>query len=248
MEISKNVLEKIKNEHIMPRPKWQFITLHVLLWFTVAISILIGSVLLSLLLREVFLDEWEAIPHIGGNFIRIVLLLAPYFWIFCILFILFLSYKIFRATTGGYRYEPFWVVGITIVISVALGYGSYASGISNLIEEKTREYIQPYDVLQEHRERLFVVPERGVLGGMVIKNISPSHFLFQDVSGKQWKILVVPPSQPKDVLIRPEMPLLIIGEKADESSFEAKKIKVWKRGNVKFLDKHFERILLPLPY
>lgn len=249
MEISKNVIEKIKNEHIIPRPKWQFILLHALLWFTVAVSVLIGSALLSLLLREIFLDEWEALPRIGGNFVRILLLLAPYFWVFCIFLILFLSYKIFRATSEGYRYEPFWVVGATIFISLVLGYGSYASGLSNVIEEKTREYIQPYNVLQEQREKLFVVPERGILGGMVVKNISPSNFLFQDVSGKQWNVLFVSNLPHKDiVIIKPQTPVLLIGHQADESSFEAHHIKIWKRGDVKFFQKHFERILIPLPY
>lgn len=224
--VSKNVLAKIEKEHIKPIPKWQFIFGHIVLWVAFVLSIVIGSIAISISLFKIFSSDWEVIPRIPGG----PVLILPYLWIGLMALMVFLASKIFTKTEEGYKISPWIAVIASVIVSFILGTVLFTTSAAEMMENAMLKHIKPYQQYQELREVIFHAPENGVLPGRIFDMNDDVMIILDDFSGKRWEVDIIDARIPK--LGRPlkiNQIVIVIGEKTGESEFKADGV---KPGNV----------------
>jgi hypothetical protein len=117
-DISREVLDKIKEKGIAPLPKRYFILRRSTVWMLFCFSIILGSIAGSTVIFRVKNAEWDLFYHFKGNLLD-YLLITPhisghlYDLFFCCCLLLF------QADTRGYRYRPQQLLPLSLFISVA---------------------------------------------------------------------------------------------------------------------------------
>ena len=236
-DVSQNILEKIKKEHIKPAPKWHFMLKKSVIWGLFAVSLILGSIAFSIILLQINDVEWDLYEKAGG-LAGLIFLVIPYFWIIFIIGFLFLGYYNFKHTETGYKYNTLYVVLISIGTSMFLGTALYAFGISEHLEDKFFENIPFYKEMNPGKRQMWVMEERGLLGGKVIEIKSADEFDLEDFKGKIWLIKVEQLPPPALGLPKPPKPnfkpkpgdlVKVIGEKENEDVFRAKDVRPWRK-------------------
>ena len=81
-DISKKIIEKIKEGHIIPESKLKLQWKSYLFWILMVVMILIGALSLSLAILNVSDIDPRFIRHMElFKFVRIITVTAPYLWI-----------------------------------------------------------------------------------------------------------------------------------------------------------------------
>lgn len=224
--ISHKVFEAIKEQHMAPKPRWQFIVWRSFLWFIVILTIVIGSIGMSMLLEELITTEWDLTYQLTDNLTSWLILFFPYIWLLLLIITLLLVSKVFAATTHGYRYKPLLIVGVAIICSLTGGFLLHRVGNTLPLKDKVQMYIKPYAELQKKREEVFVAPQRGILSGSITK-ISTSEFILKDYLGKDWVVRIKTFKNPSNMLIVGKR-VIILGHQVSNNTFEAKYIRLWR--------------------
>lgn len=235
-DVSQNILEKIQKEHIKPTPKWHFMLKKSVIWALFAVSLILGSIAFSIILLQINDVEWDLYEKAGG-LLGFVFLVIPYFWIIFIIGFLLLGYYNFKHTDTGYKYNTFYVVLISIGTSMLLGTALYSFGISEHLEDKFLENIPFYKEMNFGKRQMWVMEERGLLGGKVIEIKNADEFDMEDFRGKLW-LIKVENEQPLNLLPKPFKPnfkpkpgdlVKVIGEKESEYVFRAFDVRPWRK-------------------
>src|SRR5665648_1197459 len=79
--ISNEVLKKIKDNNIKPKPRWYFITKNYFIWLIFGISIILGSFAFSMVLFIIKQLDWDIYHYIGESFLKTVFVSLPYLWL-----------------------------------------------------------------------------------------------------------------------------------------------------------------------
>lgn len=219
--LKKSILEKIEKEKIKPKPRWQFILWHTLLWFIVTITVILGGIGFSVLFVNLYSIHWGFAPKIGGRFI----FLLPYIWFALVALSVFVASKIFERTKKGYRHSPWIIAIVSISISVILGAILFQIKTGEKIEKGLREYVKPYGQLQEIREKIWMAPEKGLLPGKIVQQKSDSLIILDDITGKKWEVDVSDAKYPPLKKPRTGDDVIASGKKTGDSSFKADGIK-----------------------
>ena len=221
-QISKSVLEKIDKQEIKPRPRWQFILWHILLWLVVAITVLLGGLATSIMLLKLFTMEWTLVPRLGGRFF----ILLPYVWFALVGLTIFISSIAFEKTKKGYRHKPWIIAGISVLISLVIGAVFFATKTGEVVEQAMLVHIGPYGRLQEFREKVFQIPDEGILPGRIKEVTSATLIVVDDLTGKEWNVSIPDMGPLMGNNLEAGMDILAIGEQTGDSDFKAESIKV----------------------
>lgn len=227
------VLEKIKEEKIEPHPRWQLLLKDYFIWSAFVVSVVIGAIAFCVIL-DIFTDnDWDVYRYAIENPMEKIFLSFPFFWIIALVLFLGLAYYNYKNTKGGYKYETYYIVGLSIVGSVILGaIFHYYFGMGEKMEALVAENLPFYKRIYSrcNNREIWLQPEKGLLGGEIIRISTPSSFDLEDFSGMPWVV-----KKEKNVLIRGNSPLFekeevrIIGEKEEDSIFRAVEIRPWKK-------------------
>lgn len=227
--ISKNILEAIKSVGIKPKPKWQFLIKDWVIWIFFAITIFIGSLATSIIIYMVKNNDWDLYGRLGYLFFFRTL---PYFWIIILVIFVFLAYYNFKHTKGGYRHKFYIILLAAIIISFLLGTLFYFSGFGRKIETRMQKSLPLYHKMfikrmSEHRRQELLQPDKGILAGTVIIDDRIDNFELEDFSGKVWTVLFSEALIHGLRQIELGAELMIVGQKIDESTFRAERIRPW---------------------
>jgi len=232
-KLSQKVLEKIKEEKIEPRPRWQFLLKNYSIWTSFVISVGIGAVAFCVTLDILTDNDWDVYRYAIENPMEKIFLSFPFLWIIALMLFLGLAYYNYKNTKGGYKYETYYIVGLSILGSVILGgIFHYYFGMGEKMEALLAENMPFYKKIYSHcKDReVWLQPEKGLLGGEIVRISTPSSFELEDFSGMSWVV-----KKEKNVLIRGNSSLFekeevrIIGEKEEDSIFRAVEIRPWKK-------------------
>jgi len=235
MKLSKSVLDKIKKNKILPRPRWHFVALHILLWSLAVAAIVFGSIAFSVIFGIIGGVEWEIVRRVGKGPIHSFVLILPYIWIALLGAVLFLASRLFEKTKKGYRHKHILVVGTSIVISLAIGATLHAVGMGRFIEDNLNNKIGPYAEWTRHRERIMVAPDDGTLVGEIVELKSDEEIMILDFIGKKWAVDIDGVEFKDDFEPEVGVSVGVIGEKIKEGEFKADRIMLWKQGSHKRL-------------
>ena len=229
-EIQKEILERIKNKEIKPKPRWYFSLKNNAFWGAFVASIVVGSVAFAVMLFSLADNDWTIYTRLHKSFVEYFIASIPYFWIAWIVLFMLISYAEFRHTKRGYRFMTHLVVGGSVVLSMVLGTGFFFLGFGGKTHELLIENVPYYRSFVFDKRGMWSQPSLGLLSGTIRTVQNNNQFMLEDWEGRIWQVQAEDstwhlPFAPETM----EM-VRIIGEKSDDNYFRADEIREWNRG------------------
>lgn len=191
IDISKQVLQKIKQEKIQPEPKWKFLLKDYTMWVFFGASILLGGLTTAVIIFLTQNSGWEIYAHGQAGWLKFILLNIPYFWVIFFVLFIFIAYYNFRHTNTGYRHRFFYILLLSIICSILLGTLAYGAGLGQKIEDVFYRRMPFYEQMMRHRQQVWQQPGRGFLVGEI--RVDEERIILLDPERNEW-ILVFPSS------------------------------------------------------
>lgn len=230
--LSDKILEKIKTKHIAPKPRWQFLLQQWLVWIFTSLSIMIGSFSFSVMIFNLVNNDWEFIKLLNRSPLQHLFNTLPYVWIVILILFVGLAYYNARHTKGSYKYQAYWFVIGSIVISMAMGSIFYAFGLAPRVHMAAQKL--PFlKELMHDRDKIWMNIEGGFIAGEVTGMRSGiGMFELEDLENNFW---IVRPGEkfyppPPDFIIEEGVMLRVYGQKINSEIFEAYKITPYQIG------------------
>ncbi len=224
-DISKKVLEQIREEEIRPEAQWQFLLRRSLLWIGIAATAGIGAWSLSMVLFPL-LSLGLDLPRGGWPHFFLPLLLRPVPLIWSAFVFVFVTVAVieFRRIGRGYRYRVALIALGILTLVVVLSGIFHTLRINEASERGFRRNIPPYEASSLAPEDFWFRTDEGFLMGTVLSE-GDGGFLLTDPDGGTWGVVVTPETD-----IRPRTNLgtgedvKVVGERISEDLFEADEI------------------------
>lgn len=215
-DFNNSVLQKIKEEKITPKPKWQFLLKNSLIWTLGVLSLILGAIATSLIFYMLTGEESGFGPAHPRNF-EALFVIVPFFWIICLAIFAVSVFYYIKHTKKGYKYSPKLIVLGTLVISLILGSGFSAMGVDRLVDDVLGERAPMYDRVINPRLDYWSNPEEGRLTGMVVSKEGVNSYILIDRSSESWLVKTVEESDSKKIKI--SRPVRLVGKKVDSHIF-----------------------------
>ena len=226
-DLSKEVLKKIKDKDLKPAPRWKFLLKKSFLWGALYFSLLIGGIATSIIIFMLLTNDWDVYRSVDSSFLEFLLKTMPYFWIGIFALFIFIAYYNFKKTSKGYKYKFSIIAAASIAVCLIVGGLLFSFGLAKRIENSILNTVPYYHQLSDTpRMKMWSQPEKGLLGGKIIKPPKKDLIEIMDFENKKWE--VIPPEEMKKPL-KKDMLIQAIGEKLDEGTFKAQNIRPWER-------------------
>lgn len=223
------IVKTIKDKKIEPRPRWWFSLKNSSIWLVGLVSLFFGSVSAALIIYLSAGNDISVHRLAGANFMDLLLLSVPFFWLAASGVFVCLAYLNLKNTDHGYRYSP-WLIGLSLLVgSFILGGILYGCGFGKKIDEILGRKMPFYEYVANPRVGFWLREDKGRLSGLVVEKINDEKVILVDRQKKIWLVDTsklkqpkdVPPINLKDLIGRP---VGFFGNKKGESEFAAKGI------------------------
>ncbi len=211
-----NVLQKIKEEKITPKPKWQFLLKNSLIWTLGILSLILGSIATSLIFYMLIGEEPGFGPGRPGIF-EALFVIVPFFWIICLAIFTVSVFYYIKHTKKGYKYSPKLIVLAIVAISLLFGGALSAMGVDRLVDDVLGEKAPMYDRVINPRLDYWSNPESGRLTGMIVSQKDEETYDLINRDGELWVVKTEDEADTKKIKI--DHPVRLIGEKTGDNSF-----------------------------
>ncbi len=192
-QLTDKILHTIKEQHIVPKPRWQFLVQRSLVWTAAGFAALLGSVSFSVMLFEVVNNDWEVLEYLPKPPITHVVTTLPYIWIGVLILFIGLAYYNVRHTRGAYKYHAYWLVAASIVFSMVVGGALYGFGLGPKIDRLLAERAPFLFRGPDDRILIWMQPQQGLLAGQVTTMLSGvGMFQLMSFDGNSW---IIQPAQ-----------------------------------------------------
>jgi len=236
----RDLIAKIKEEKISPKPRWHFLLKNYVVWTIGGLALLIGAASVSVLTYLLKNNDWGVRQAVHKSWGEFLLLTLPYFWLlFLGLFILIIYYNV-KHTKRGYRYPIWSIIVASILASVVLGEGLFLAGLGEKIDSVLGRHAPFYAEFMNPQLDFWSNPEEGRLVGLPIESLGDDRYLLVDRNQKEWKIIVASStdnnffklaSRAEDM---PPLPVRLIGEQISDQEFEVKRVMPLEPGRAFF--------------
>ncbi|MCD4694216.1 hypothetical protein K8R62_02550 [bacterium] len=185
-KISEVIFKKIKESHIKPKPKWEFLLKDYTIWTLFGISLIVGGLAFSVIFYMFANNDWNLYQYVSGSFIGFFFVTLPYFWLIILVMFIVLAYYNLRHTKRGYLLSLRKIFLFSLLSSFLLGGVLYFAGLGKSINSIFNEKVPFYEKVLGHRNSVWNNPQRGLLAGEVIEIITPQKFYLIDLKGDKW--------------------------------------------------------------
>lgn len=183
------VLNRIADEHLVPRPQWEFAVQNYLFWGLGAVAVVLGAFAFSEIIFEMANVDWRLALVTHGSLFSFFLDAAPVLWVGALALFILIGYANVRRTNHGYRYSLTLIAFGSIMTSMALGTALYASGFGNTFDDVAGHAIPFHQSIEVSERGWWLVPEKGLLGGFVVSvNPNEGSFVLRDFKGVLWQV------------------------------------------------------------
>lgn len=226
MNNTKEILTKIKDSGMRPRPRWQYLLLNMAMLFSLGVTVLLGGLVMSLVLLKVLNLDWDYLGVVEGSFLQFV----PLIWLASLALLVFLSVQVFKNLEGGYRFGPLWIMSGAVFVSVLMGGVIYAASGAEVLERGLRENLPVYAQLEEAKEKQFVKPEKGIILGQISEVLADNLINVVDLKGHEWQVqLNEKLAEKKNVSnLKSGQAVTVLGKQTEIDKFEAKELRLRK--------------------
>lgn len=226
-DLSQNIVDKIKEKDVKPKPKWEFLLKGYLVWFAFGLTVISGALAVSVAIFHFDATDWQIRQQLGKSGFEFFLTHLPYIWIIAFaIFIILADYNL-RHTEKGYKYSLATIIITSLASSIILGSVFYFTGTGKALDNALLKHIPPYQQLSYNpRLKIWSQPEKGLLAGEISKIKDESTILLIDFQNQEWEVLMLPKIPPNK--LHKGMLVKTIGEATGESTFEAQDLRPWK--------------------
>ncbi len=226
-ELYKKVIDQIKEQHITPKPRWQFFLKQWLIWVATGLSIVVGSMAFCVLLFRMVNNDWEIVSLLNRTPLQHFFDSLPLVWLLLVALFVGLAYYNARHTKGAYRYQAYWFLIGGIFLSISFGGLLYTVGFGPKVHTFVDDRLPFINHMMEEREERWIHPESGLLAGQITTMLSgASMFELVDFDRHLWVVVPAPdylPPPPQFQLV-PGVQVRMTGEEVDFNTFEADRI------------------------
>lgn len=227
-DISKETLNKIKQQSIVPHSKGYFLLKRSTIWGLFCLSILLGSFASSVAIFQLTNAEWDLFQHFRHSILEFILLVIPYFWgLFLVFFTLIANYY-FKRIRYGYRYRTAIVVVLSVLLSILGGWGIYATGISEHLEKVFEDSIPFYRGVEAHKRMVWMSPEKGLLAGKIMAVTREKMIRLKDLDGNIWRVDIAGTAWRGRLTPVPNLDIKLIGKRTGKDRFTADEARPWQ--------------------
>ena len=227
-KLIKNTIEKIKQQHIVPEPRWKFLVRKYGMWALFAVMVFAGAASFATAYHLLASLDWDLYRFMHVSAFSYTLSIIPYVWLVFILLALAVAFIDVRKTQTGYRFSALKISALIIGGIILLGMGMSVLGIGRNINNIAAKKVPYYGShMMTNKNSQWSQPEKGLIAGK-INSVSEDDISLTDLEGEKWTVEIG-----KDVLIRPAVNIepqemvKVIGKKKDSSTFEAREIRPW---------------------
>jgi len=231
-EFAKNILDKIKYEHIKKIPRWHFLLKSYFAWFLVLLSVVALGIAVSIIILGTIQLEMPIAGRASGGVLRHIILFTPYLWVFLSgLFIILTLYN-FKHTKRGYRYTYVLIITLGLAIGAIFGFILYVTGLAertdNYVYRFAPNYIN-YKSMEQRHEQRWTQPQKGLLAGVPLGTLieDVAEFNLVDFTGKVWIIDSSKLDKRDRAIIAVSPKVAIIGIERGDNLFEACRVVPW---------------------
>jgi hypothetical protein len=225
-QLSDSILQKIEDGAIQPKSKWSFLLKEYSLWGLGLLSILIGSLAVSIIYFLLRNNDWDIYEQLTDEPLGFVLGSMPYIWLIILAgFILLAHYQV-QHTKHGYKY-PLSAMILFIVGASTFGGAVLAkAGMGKIVHTQLSEHSLLYREHVDPKFKRWAHPGEGRLAGEV-KELEEQSLKLEDDTGKSWDVLF--PTEPLLHEFIPELGerIRVLGDPIDEETIQAKQILPW---------------------
>ena len=233
--LTRQTVEKIKAEKIIPIASWRFWIADVAPWIGVILSALLAGTVTAFALHVVREIDWGAYRQAGQSWSTAILSSTPFLWVGFLVIFLIVAIALLRQTKHGYRYTWPWIFGIFLLTSSSVGFTMQASSYDDPVESFFLRSIPQYEAFQKEHvpsvEKQWSHPEGGLLGGHILK-VSDQTLQIEDLNKKQWTINTADVAGGEDGTFQVDDQIKVIGEEETHDTFKAQEIKPWKTSSM----------------
>lgn len=223
--VSDRTLKLIKQKHIEPISKRRLIVYWALLWSLVALFIIMGSLVISIVFYGILDNDWGIFTQAGLDFAGDLVQNAPLFIFLCALICVLIASTLARSTKQGYHFRRRFLIGISLGLSLLLGFLIQLFGIGTQIDMIADEKIPSYTSVQQRELNLWKNPAHGLLAGE-IESIENNTLKLRDLSGNLWTVAIPSNINPVE-LMNICKNIKIVGTQQDNETFLSKEIHPW---------------------
>lgn len=231
MSISGKILKTIEEEHITPQSKWHFLLKDVFLWGFFGISVIVGALAVDTIIFMLKTYDWDVYVYLDRSPLAHAFFAIPFLWIAVLAIFTVLAYFNFKYTRRGYRHAVYAVVLFTIMASVVLGTILFFAGFDSEVHETLSRQVPFYNDLIYDKYNIWNNPQKGLLGGQVIKEEGEDQFLLKSFKGKIWYVkendLICGVECPGETLVATGTQLKLIGHEGQDNVFFVETIRPW---------------------
>lgn len=188
-DFTDKLIAEIREKKIEPKPRWRFLLKNYTLYAAGALSLLIGSLAVAVMIYLARFNDLSIHAQIEKTFLEFLLLNLPYFWLLFLAFFIFIIYYNLRHTSKGYRYSPFLLVAVSVVLSIILGVIFFFAGFGEKIDDVLGRKAPFYGHFINRQVDFWSQPDEGRLAGIIISSDEKGAFILLDRDLKEWKIV-----------------------------------------------------------
>jgi len=228
MTLSEDIIKKIDNEKISPKPRWVFLLNDFVYWGLFALALLLGSLVLGLIfyiykMQDVFLMSKAA------GFWLILATHAPYYWLASVIVFIGIAFYNFYHTPKGYRFSPIKVIAVNLIFSFLLGYVLSELGIGEASDKWLSAQVPEYSSCEARRMLVWNHPENGLLAGEII-SLQKGEMILLDFHNQRWDVDISNSFWQDESLKKQGEKIKIVGQKDRSFAFKATEIRTWQCG------------------
>lgn len=222
-QFNHQLIDKIKEEHLRPKPRWQFLLKNYVVWTAGVFSLVLGAVAFSLIIYLWQANVSGMPPRLFSDFGEFITVAIPVFWLICLALFIWLIYYNLKKTDHGYRYSAPLIVFCSILVSLSLGIVFYGAGLGQTFDDVMWKRLPKYyRVINPHME-FWYKPEKGRLTGLVTAKRDDG-LIVVSIDRKEWLVDISQASLPRQLIIEVGLPIRCTGSLTGLSTFMAKEI------------------------
>lgn len=188
-EFDQKIIDQIKNRKIWPRPRWLFLLKNYSIWLAGGLTLLFGSISSALFIYLAADNNLAAHRRIGFSLAEFLLLAIPFFWLITSAILIYLAYINLKKTENGYRYSPWLISLIVVIISLVGGLVFYNLGLSRTIDNILGRELPFYEYVINPRVSFWLDNDRGRLAGIMVDYSSKNQQLsLIDSQNNSWLV------------------------------------------------------------
>lgn len=228
-DIIKETLKKIEEKNIAPKPKWHHTLRDYAFWAFFGLSIILGACATSTIIYLLASHDWDVHNYLHESLFEDIFNSLPYLWIIILVLLVLFAFYQAKKTKSGYKYSPYLMVGISVILSLLLGLALFYSFLDLGIHEFLSNHVPIYNSLVCSETAVWNNVGSGLLNGEVIAIKSDDEFTLKDCNGKIWQVQYDQSQWLEKIPLQVGMKIKMVGTQEGDSNFIVKIIRPLER-------------------